>query len=117
MYPSLKVCQQTPRPRPGLVISRCWTTPPCGGQATSNNCKGTSMVSNFGEERSLIANACRVLANRGLADGILGHVSLRIDDESLLVRCRGPRERGLGFTEPEDIRLIRFDGTAAAPGE
>jgi 3,4-dihydroxyphthalate decarboxylase len=75
------------------------------------------MVSTFGEERSLIADACRVLANRGLADGILGHVSLRIDDERLLVRCRGPHERGLGFTEPEDIRLIRFDGTAAAPGE
>ncbi|MGG5752300.1 class II aldolase/adducin family protein [Zafaria sp. Z1313] len=75
------------------------------------------MTGKFGEERALIANACRVLAHRGLADGILGHVSLRIDDESLLVRCRGPRERGLGFTEAEDIRLIRFDGTAAGPGE
>lgn len=75
------------------------------------------MMNSFGEERSLIADACRVLANRGLADGILGHISLRVDDESILVRCRGPRERGLGYTETEDIRLVRFDGTEAAPGE
>lgn len=74
-------------------------------------------MNSFGEERTLIADACRVLANRGLADGILGHISLRIDDESLLVRCRGPRERGLGYTETKDIRLVRFDGTEAAPGE
>lgn len=75
------------------------------------------MLNNFEEERSLIADACRVLASRGLADGILGHISLRVNDESLLVRCRGPRERGLGYTEAEDIRLVRFDGTEAAPGE
>lgn len=75
------------------------------------------MMNSFGEERSLIADACRVLANRGLADGILGHISLRVDDESFLVRCRGPGERGLGYTVTEDIRLVRFDGTEAAPGE
>lgn len=71
----------------------------------------------FRQERELIADACRVLAGRGLADGILGHISLRIDDERLLVRCRGPLERGLGYTTPEDIRLIHFDGSEAAPGE
>ncbi|MGJ9372530.1 class II aldolase/adducin family protein [Nesterenkonia sp. CF4.4] len=75
------------------------------------------MLNGFREERSLIADACRVLAGRGLADGILGHISLRVDEESLLVRCRGPRERGLGHTEVEDIRLIGFDGTEALPGE
>lgn len=71
----------------------------------------------FAEERALIADACRVLASRGLADGILGHISLRVDDESLLVRCRGPHERGLGYTEAKDIRLVRFDGTEAKPDE
>jgi hypothetical protein len=60
----------------------------------------------FRQERELIADACRGLAGRGLTDGILGHISLRIDDERLLVRCRGPWERGLGNTTP-DIRLIR----------
>lgn len=65
----------------------------------------------------LIAQACRILAARGLAEGILGHISLRVSSEHLLVRCRGPRERGLGYTGPEDIRLVQFDGTAGAQGE
>ncbi|GAC1381548.1 MAG: hypothetical protein NVSMB48_09800 [Marmoricola sp.] len=67
--------------------------------------------------RTEIADACRVLAARGLADGILGHVSLRIDDSMLLVRCRGPRERGLAFTVPDDVRLVDLDGAPAGPGE
>jgi ribulose-5-phosphate 4-epimerase/fuculose-1-phosphate aldolase len=67
--------------------------------------------------RTLIAAACRVLAGRGLADGILGHISLRIDEHLLLVRCRGPRERGLGYTTAEDIRLVDLDGQAGASGE
>jgi ribulose-5-phosphate 4-epimerase/fuculose-1-phosphate aldolase len=67
--------------------------------------------------RDLVATACRILAARGLADGVLGHVSLRVDAERLLVRCRGPRERGLAFTEPGDIRLVTLDGEPGAPGE
>lgn len=67
--------------------------------------------------RSLLAGACRVLACRGLADGILGHVSVRIDQRRLLVRCRGPEERGLGYTTPDDIRLVDLDGEPGAPGE
>jgi 3,4-dihydroxyphthalate decarboxylase len=67
--------------------------------------------------RALVAEACRVLAVRGLATGILGHISLRIDDRRLLVRCRGPRERGLAFTEDADIRLVDLDGESGAAGE
>ncbi|EHY91127.1 class II aldolase/adducin family protein [Saccharomonospora azurea] len=67
--------------------------------------------------RTLIAGACRVLAGRGLADGILGHISLRVDERRLLVRCRGPRERGLGYTLADDIRLVDLDGEPGAPGE
>lgn len=66
--------------------------------------------------REEIAVACRVLAARGLADGILGHISLRIDDERLLVRCRGPQERGLAYTEAADIQLLDFDGNGAEDG-
>ncbi|MGJ9403921.1 class II aldolase/adducin family protein [Arthrobacter sp. KK5.5] len=69
------------------------------------------------EQRSAIALACRVLAHRGLADGILGHISQRITDTELLIRCRGPRERGLAYTEASDIRLVDFDGNPAEPGE
>jgi ribulose-5-phosphate 4-epimerase/fuculose-1-phosphate aldolase len=67
--------------------------------------------------RTLIAQACRVLAARGLADGILGHVSMRVDTRRLLVRCRGPQERGLAFTTDADIRLVDLDGQEGAPGE
>ncbi|WOP17424.1 class II aldolase/adducin family protein [Raineyella sp. LH-20] len=67
--------------------------------------------------RAEIAAACRVLAARGLADGILGHISLRVGEDAILVRCRGPRERGLGFTTAEDIRLVTLDGAALGEGE
>jgi len=69
------------------------------------------------DQRAEVARACRVLAGRGLADGILGHISLRIDTTRLLVRCRGPAERGLGFTDPADIHLVDLDGQAAGSGE
>ncbi|MCK8643133.1 class II aldolase/adducin family protein [Mycobacterium colombiense] len=69
------------------------------------------------QRRALVAQGCRVAAARGLVDGILGHLSLRVDDERLLVRCRSEADIGVAFTRPGDIRLIRFDGTAGAPGE
>lgn len=43
------------------------------------------------EERQLIADAGRVLAARRLAEGYLGHVSLRVDHERLLPRPAGAR--------------------------
>jgi ribulose-5-phosphate 4-epimerase/fuculose-1-phosphate aldolase len=63
-----------------------------------------------------IADACRVMAARGLATGVLGHVSVRVDAEHLLVRCRGPRERGIAFTEPADVRLVNLDGEGDLEG-
>ncbi|MCW2946725.1 MAG: 3,4-dihydroxyphthalate decarboxylase [Actinoallomurus sp.] len=62
------------------------------------------------DARADVARACRILARQGLVDGILGHVSLRVGRDRLLVRCRGPHERGLLFTRPEDIRLVDLDG-------
>ena len=69
------------------------------------------------EQRALVAQACRVAAARGLVDGILGHLSLRVDHERLLLRCRSDTDTGVAFTRPSDIRLIGFDGSAGAPGE
>ena len=69
------------------------------------------------EQRALVAQGCRVAAARGLVDGILGHLSLRVDDDHLLVRCRSDTDAGVAFTRPSDIRLIRFDGGAGADGE
>jgi ribulose-5-phosphate 4-epimerase/fuculose-1-phosphate aldolase len=71
----------------------------------------------FDDQRALVAQACRVAAARRLADGILGHLSLRVDDERLLLRCRSDTDTGVAFTRPADIRLIRFDGSAGATGE
>ncbi|MGI9615309.1 MAG: class II aldolase/adducin family protein [Acidimicrobiales bacterium] len=64
------------------------------------------MDDQFDESRHTIATACRVMAHRGLVQDILGHISLRIDEEHLLVRCRGPEEAGLAFTLPSDVRLV-----------
>jgi len=50
------------------------------------------------------------MAQHRLVDDVLGHLSRRIDDDTLLVRCRGPQERGLRFTTPADIRLVTADG-------
>ena len=54
------------------------------------------------------------LAHRGLAPGVLGHVSLRAGPDRLLVRCRGPHERGLAFTTAQDVRLVTLDGEPGA---
>ena len=66
--------------------------------------------------RLAIAQACRVLAHAGLAEDVLGHVSVRAGPDSLLVRCRGPAERGLLFTTPDDIHQVGFDGPPSLPG-
>ena len=68
-------------------------------------------------ERELVADACRVLAARDLAPGFLGHVSLRAGPGLMLIRCRGPHERGLAWTKAADIRLVTFDGEPGADGE
>lgn len=69
------------------------------------------------EARTLIADACRVLAARGLANGFLGHISMRVSQDLLLIRCRGPRERGLAWTTAADVRLVDLDGNPGAAGE
>lgn len=69
------------------------------------------------EQRALVAQGCRVAAARGLVDGILGHLSLRIDDERLLIRCRSDTDTGVAFTRASDVRLVTLDGTAGATGE
>ncbi|WP_283136829.1 class II aldolase/adducin family protein [Rhizohabitans arisaemae] len=65
--------------------------------------------------RERIAVACRVMAARGLADGILGHISVRTGADEVLVRCRGPRERGLAWTEPADVHAVGLDGAPKHP--
>lgn len=61
------------------------------------------------ELRRTIALGCRILAFTGATTPILGHVSLRLPDDRVLMRCRGPQERGLLFTTVEDIRVVDLD--------
>jgi 3,4-dihydroxyphthalate decarboxylase len=61
--------------------------------------------------RATVAAACRVLAQRGLVDGVLGHVSARVAEDELIVRCRdAEEERGLARTGPWDIWRVDLDG-------
>jgi 3,4-dihydroxyphthalate decarboxylase len=60
--------------------------------------------------RAEIAEACRILAVEGLVEGILGHVSARVGDDHMLIRCRGPAEHGLLFSTAADVRLVDLDG-------
>ncbi|WGL52480.1 class II aldolase/adducin family protein [Nocardioides sp. BP30] len=61
------------------------------------------------ELRRTIALGCRILAATGATTPILGHVSHRLPDGRVLVRCRGPQESGLLFTTVDDIRLVELD--------
>lgn len=67
------------------------------------------------ELRAKVALACRVLAVEGLVEGTLGHVSARVGEDRMLIRCRGANERGLLFTELDDIRLTDLAGSQIDP--
>jgi ribulose-5-phosphate 4-epimerase/fuculose-1-phosphate aldolase len=71
----------------------------------------------YHEQRVEAATACRILAHRGLAPGILGHVSVRAGGDALLVRGRGRNERGVARTEASDVRLVSLDGRPLEPGD
>jgi ribulose-5-phosphate 4-epimerase/fuculose-1-phosphate aldolase len=67
--------------------------------------------------RLLVANGCRILGARGLAEDVLGHISVRTGPDRILIRCRGPREEGLFLTQPADVREVDLDGQAADGGD
>lgn len=58
-----------------------------------------------------VATACRVMAHRGLVEHVLGHISARISDDELMVRCRGRAESGLAYTTADDVRVVPFAGS------
>ena len=60
--------------------------------------------------QTTVATACRILAQQGLAADVLGHVSIRHDADTILLRCRGPEDRGLLFTVADDVRVVDLDG-------
>jgi ribulose-5-phosphate 4-epimerase/fuculose-1-phosphate aldolase len=58
-----------------------------------------------------VATACRVMAHTGLVEHVLGHISARVSDDELLLRCRGRNESGLAYTTAEDVRLLPLTGS------
>jgi 3,4-dihydroxyphthalate decarboxylase len=60
--------------------------------------------------RRQVAVGCRIIAHAGLAEDVLGHISVRLDGGTILVRSRGPAECGLLFTTPADVRAVDLDG-------
>jgi ribulose-5-phosphate 4-epimerase/fuculose-1-phosphate aldolase len=57
----------------------------------------------------LVAKACRVLGKLNLTHASLGHVSRRLDGDSMLIKGKGPGEVGLRYTRPDDIIEVDFD--------
>ncbi|MGH7798927.1 MAG: class II aldolase/adducin family protein [Candidatus Binatia bacterium] len=65
--------------------------------------------------RQKVAIAIRVLAMQECVTDIMGHVSARIPDTSeMFIRCRGGNERGLIYTDVQQIRRINFTEKSGA---
>lgn len=70
----------------------------------------TSTTEDSPELRRKVALSCRILAHRGLVDGILGHVSARVASSELVVRCRTAAEPGLANSSAAEVWRVGFDG-------
>lgn len=69
------------------------------------------MDNRLDELRQTIATACGILAYLGLVRETTGHVSARVSDDRMLIRCRGSNEAGLIRTQPEAVKACGFDGS------
>jgi ribulose-5-phosphate 4-epimerase/fuculose-1-phosphate aldolase len=56
-----------------------------------------------------VAQACRVLGAYDMTHAALGHVSVRLDDDTMLIKGKGPNEVGLRYTRPRDIVKVDFN--------
>jgi len=58
-----------------------------------------------------VAVACRVLGRLDLTRGAHGHVSARLPGtDHILIRARGPAERGVRYTTGDEILVVDLDG-------
>ncbi len=64
----------------------------------------------FRAEREKIALACRIMAMEGIVEATLGHISMRVGENLMLIRSRGPEDCGLFFATPEEICLFDLSG-------
>jgi ribulose-5-phosphate 4-epimerase/fuculose-1-phosphate aldolase len=57
-----------------------------------------------------LAQACRVLGAYDMMHGATGHVSYRLDDDTMLIKGKGPDQVGLRYSRARDIIKVNFDG-------
>jgi ribulose-5-phosphate 4-epimerase/fuculose-1-phosphate aldolase len=69
------------------------------------------------QTRGDIATACRVLAAHSVMRETTGHVSVRIGENTILIRCRAADEPGLAHTRTADIREVSFDAVNPLTGD
>lgn len=56
-----------------------------------------------------LAQACRVLGAYDMMHGATGHVSYRLDDDTMLIKGKGPDQVGLRYSRARDIIKVNFD--------
>ena len=77
-----------------------------------------AMADELDELRWKVAASCRILGMQGLVRESTGHVSARIPGtDEMFVRCRGGDERGLMFTDVDNVRRVDFDGEGPGMGD
>lgn len=63
---------------------------------------------------TLVAEGCRILGKLDLTRFSLGHISHRLDDNTMLIKGKGPNEVGLRYAAAQDIVEVDFDGNLVA---
>ncbi len=63
------------------------------------------------ELREKVAISCRIIGNRNVTRGSLGHVSTRVPGtDRILIKAKGPDEEALEFAVERDVIVINING-------
>jgi ribulose-5-phosphate 4-epimerase/fuculose-1-phosphate aldolase len=63
------------------------------------------------ELREKVATSCRIIGNRAVTRGSLGHVSARVPGtDRILIKAKGRDEEALEFAQEHDVIVINIDG-------
>src|SRR5437868_8678381 len=61
--------------------------------------------------REKVATSCRIIGNRAVTRGSLGHVSARVPGtDRILIKAKGRDEEALEFAQERDVIVINIDG-------
>jgi ribulose-5-phosphate 4-epimerase/fuculose-1-phosphate aldolase len=75
-------------------------------------------MSETGDLRERVAQACRVLGKLDLAEAATGHISARLPGtDRILIRARGPGELGVRYTTADQVVEADLDGKLIHSGD